>query len=124
MYTSLNDSAVYVPSLSAGATKIWYYKPSVSRFITFGEVKIDPLDLGKTHVLLGSVQETNLDTLFGALQGEAWSPEGEARELIRSKELSHTSMSVGDVVEVHGKAYVCRPMGWAELLVGGELPEA
>jgi hypothetical protein len=32
------------------------------------------------------------------MQGENWSPNGEARDLIRSNNLSHTSMCCGDVV--------------------------
>jgi hypothetical protein len=32
------------------------------------------------------------------MQGEVWSPNGEARGLIEAKGLLHTSMSVGDVV--------------------------
>jgi hypothetical protein len=114
MLKSLNDSNLC--ALHAGATKVWYYKPAVARYITFGEVKVDPKNLEATHVLLGSIAETHLEAIFGSLQGECWSPNGEARELITSKELNHTSMSVGDVIEVNGRAYECKPFGFAELV--------
>jgi len=39
------------------------------------------------------------------MQGMNWSPYGEARELIRSKGLKHTSMSVGDVIKDPTGAY-------------------
>lgn len=40
------------------------------------------------------------------MQGEIWSPNGEANELIRSKGLFHTSMSVGDcAVDETGKNF-------------------
>ena len=116
MYTSLNDAAIHANALLAGNTKIWYYKPAVSRWAGFGELNIDRDNLEVTHVLLGSVAETDLDIIFGIMQGEVWSPEGEARELIRSKELSHTSMSIGDLIEVNGRVYEVRPIGFVELV--------
>jgi len=45
-----------------------------------------------------------LEIIFAKMQGENWSPNGEARDLIRSKGLEHTSMSVGDVVVVDDAA--------------------
>lgn len=29
--------------------------------------------------------------------------------------IGHTSMSVGDIVEIGGKYYICRDMGWEEV---------
>jgi len=39
-----------------------------------------------------------LDDVYSKMQGERWSPRGEARPLIKALGLSHTSMSVGDVI--------------------------
>jgi hypothetical protein len=39
-----------------------------------------------------------LDVIFYEMQGDVWSPHGEARELIKSLGLSHASMSIGDAV--------------------------
>jgi hypothetical protein len=40
----------------------------------------------------------NLDSVYYRMQGEVWSPHGEMRDFILLCGLSHTSMSVGDVV--------------------------
>jgi len=51
------------------------------------------------------------------MQGEIWSPNGEARPLIESLGLSHTSMSVGDVFEDEstGKLYLCEFYSFKEV---------
>jgi hypothetical protein len=51
-----------------------------------------------THVFLMRIEAENLDGLFHYMQGENWSPNGEARPLIISRGLGHTSMSVGDII--------------------------
>jgi len=40
----------------------------------------------------------NLDEVYGRMQGDVWSPHGEMRDFIVACGLSHTSISVGDVV--------------------------
>ena len=37
------------------------------------------------------------------MQGEIWSPEGQANAMIRSSGTGHTSMSVGDIIHVGNK---------------------
>lgn len=122
-YKSLNDAARYEPSLAPGKTEVWFMKPDVfTRFIIGTEVPTIK-SLKRTHVLLGKVKETNPDKLYKALQGERWSPKGEASQLILSLNLRHTSMSVGDVLKIGGKYYACAPSGmlhnkgngWTEL---------
>lgn len=63
------------------------------------------------------VEADNLDQVFMKMQGEVWSPEGEARELILSLGLHHTSMSVGDVIEDldNDALYVVAPFGFRML---------
>ena len=48
------------------------------------------------------------------MQGEDWSPTGEARELIATKDVRHTSMSVGDIVINHDTrvAYILDRIGF------------
>jgi len=84
--------------------RVWYMKPGFFRdgMMGFdwldGSGKLpDPADLGKTHVELKTVEASDLEQVFYQMQGEVWSPRGEARGLIASKGLQHTSMSVGDV---------------------------
>ena len=64
-----------------------------------------------------TVVANDLEEVFYAMQGEVWSPHGEAREFIRSLGLKHTSMSVGDVIyDVSArKYYVVDFIGFSEL---------
>ncbi|MCL4296274.1 MAG: hypothetical protein KJ077_11120 [Anaerolineae bacterium] len=55
-------------------------------------------NLLETHVFVREVRADSLDAAYHALQGENWSPNGEARELIAGLGLTHTSISVGDVL--------------------------
>jgi hypothetical protein len=40
----------------------------------------------------------SVDEVYSRMQGDVWSPNGEMRDFIRILGLSHTSMSVGDVI--------------------------
>lgn len=64
-----------------------------------------------------------LENIFRECQGEIWSPYGEARDLINALGLTHTSMSVGDVIglpeiDYHGggivawRYYGVKPLGF------------
>ena len=44
--------------------------------------------------------EVALEKAWEMMQGHNWSPEGEARDLITALGLRHTSMSVGDLIEI------------------------
>jgi len=78
--------------------RIHYMKPDFFRDGMIGR-KPDITKLSDTHVYLRSIEAMSLDQVYTLSQGEVWSPNGEARDLIRSKNLRHTSMSVGDVIE-------------------------
>ncbi len=72
-------------------------------------------ELEKTHVFLCETEARDLDHVFYNMQGEIWSPNGEARELIQSKGLRHTSMSVGDVIELDGSYWLVSSSGFEDL---------
>ena len=55
--------------------------------------------LAKSHVFVRTVEALDLDGALWNSQGEVWSPNGEAKPLIQSLGLGHTSMSVGDVAQ-------------------------
>jgi hypothetical protein len=57
-----------------------------------------------------------LEEVFFTMQGENWSPHGEAREMILSLGVRHTSMSVGDLaLDVStGKGWLAEITGWKE----------
>lgn len=77
--------------------EVWYMKPDwFSKGIMAFPPELEAL--ANTHILLKeAVEAQDLEKLFYEMQGEVWSPKGEARGLIQSKGLAHTSMSVGDV---------------------------
>jgi len=78
--------------------QVWYMKPDFFRAGICGALA-DARNLAATHVLLCNVESSDgLAHVFHAMEGEMWSPNGEARELIQSKGLQHTSMSVGDII--------------------------
>ena len=79
----------------------------------FPELTAD--NLLETHVELKTVDLPGLDAVYHEMQGEVWSPNGEARELIRSLGLNHTSMSVGDVIKTpDGKLHLVASCGFEE----------
>ena len=85
--------------------------------------------LSQNHVLLGTVKgdedfsndwaeeykEDVFHAIFAALQGLNWSPRGEANELIKGLWASHTSMSVGDVLQAGEDLYMVDNVGFRKL---------
>jgi hypothetical protein len=121
IYESLNDVGKRVPDLerpfAPGDVEVWYMKPSWFRQGIVGE-NPDPNNLQATHVLLGKVTCIDPEFVWCALQAEAWSPHGEACQLIRSLGLEHTSMSVGDCIRIAdggNEVYIARSLGFERL---------
>jgi hypothetical protein len=84
--------------------EVWYMKPEWFRDGIMGD-EPNAWDLAKTHVHLKDVEVpkgknvgAEVEAVWVMMQGENWSPNGEARPLIEAKGLRHTSMSVGDVL--------------------------
>lgn len=108
-WKSLNDV------FAAGTLKVWYMKSE--HFGVCGR-KPDPNDMEATHVKLGEIAPCpggsysvdELDQVW-VLQGEFWSPWGEANTLIKG--LRHTSMSVGDCFQLaDGRVYMVADVGF------------
>jgi hypothetical protein len=59
--------------------------------------------------------KNHLEVVFDAMQGEVWSPNGEARPFIQNLGVQHTSMMTGDlVVDYHtGEGWLCEFSGWS-----------
>ncbi|OPY01543.1 MAG: hypothetical protein A4E61_01598 [Syntrophorhabdus sp. PtaB.Bin184] len=101
---------------------VWYVKPGFMRDFLMGYERLlkhtpelipTTFDkLRQTHVRLAIIKAPDADEVFVRLRGEYWSPNGEARKLIRSLKLGHTSMSVGDVVVADSKILICETAGW------------
>ena len=113
---------------------VWYMKSEQMRDFGMGvdflqehypeKVERIFLDLNKTHIYLkshkmswiDSTLEDDLEAIFFTMQAENWSPNGEACELIREKGLTHTSMSVGDIVVVDkNRIFYVDNFGFTEL---------
>lgn len=139
-YKTLNDAAMaqsgrakgFEQGMQPGDVKIWYYRSEVGRDVSFGiDFYVNNLGgkvptsntIEDTHILLGSIRERDLESIFYFLQGEVWSPKGEAWSLIESLGLTHTSMSVGDIVEMDGNLYFTDRFGFKKL-VNGEIVES
>jgi len=94
---------------------IWYAKPEQRR----REDYVHPTDLEQTHVHVKDLVlpggENQLERVFHDMQAEIWSPNGEACDLIESKGLWHTSMSMGDIVVVNGAVYEVASFGFKTL---------
>ena len=82
----------------------------------FGTPRLTAAVLPSSHVHLCEIEAASLSDAFWRMQGENWSPNGEARELLQSLGLSHTSMSVGDVLQdEEGIYWECLDRGWRPL---------
>lgn len=79
--------------------EVWYQKPAtLDRMLG----RTQNFSFENSHALLGTVEfRRDYQTLYGPLQGDFWSPAGEARALIEKLGLQHTSMMVGDVLVVY-----------------------
>ena len=111
-YQNLNDAKKYNVGLSHGITKIYYLKKGADFGYAFGKLKPNKDDMLATHVLLGEIKETNLNRIYQSLQGEFWSPNGEAVNLIKKLNTGHTSMSIGDVIVMGNDYYLVVDSGF------------
>jgi hypothetical protein len=102
---------------------IWYTKNQtmidLSKSFSFGwdfyiERNPEGFIIDETHVFIGSIPETSLDRIFYSLQGEIWNPDGAANDLIKCLD-THTSMSVGDIVQIGNDYWFCDICGWVNV---------
>jgi hypothetical protein len=129
-YTNLNDAVAHNEVFAAGELiKVWYVKAEVRRDLCMGYkfakevgINVTPAAINETHVLLGSIGGVDsngeiiiLEDVMSIMQGEFWSPMGEARNLIQTLGLHHTSMSCGDVVQFGSDFYMVDFMGYKKL---------
>jgi len=114
--TEAGASATQYASLAdaypEGSTEVWYWNDEAGRDMMMGANWLTkkgqmptPETLEQTHVKIGSLRETNPDKVFSMMQGENWSPQGEARDMVSNSNTGHTSMSVGDIMKV-GSTYL------------------
>jgi hypothetical protein len=106
---------------------VYYRKDSTMRewgkcgetgFIAFYNHTYNCCEVADLFAFVGMQWAEDKDHVFATMQGEVWSPNGEARDLIRGLGLRHTSMSVGDLVmDEQGNVFEVAPFGWNEVPV-------
>lgn len=123
-YKSLNDAAHYDALYGPGSTEIWYAKDAAMRDFVMGLDFLRRHDPGKvptratykkSHVRIGKIKANRPERIFGMMQGERWSPEGEARTMLGKLGIHHTSMSIGDIVKIGTKVLFVDRDGFTEL---------
>lgn len=58
-------------------------------------------NFGELYAPVMTLQAESLEEVYNFMQGENWSPNGEAREAIKALGLSHTSMMIDDIIYCH-----------------------
>ena len=126
----LHDVMEYPPAGVPGETQIWYWK-----IPEYTESKLDwyercsfrgknfqgnlpptVSEVYRDYALLGTTPEIDPEHIFAFMQGENWSPRGEARPLIRTLGTGHTSMSIGDVIRLpDGKWLMADTFGFTRI---------
>jgi hypothetical protein len=76
--------------------QIWYMKPSFLRGVIGSSPDLN--NLPATHVHLKDIEADNQEDALPRMRTENWSPNGEALDLLQSKGLLHTTMTIGDVL--------------------------
>jgi len=76
----------------------------------------DPNNLSATHVYLKEIEADNQEEALSRMRAKSWSPNGEALDLLHSKGLQHTTMTIGDVLVDESKAvYLVTGIGFSLL---------
>jgi hypothetical protein len=95
--------------------EVWYAK-------RLGDMPATAEELAQTHVHLLTIHQPSKERIYTALQGEHWSPNGEARPFLEAVGLWHTSMSTSDILVVQDllapgtkRVMVCTALGWEEI---------
>ena len=102
-----------------GLNSIYYVRPEMSVAFRMDDALANPDDLLSTHKFVINTEHSDPEEVFVEMQSENWSPNGEARGLIKSLALEHTSMSVGDVVVIDNIPYQALPtFGFVNLKTG------
>lgn len=74
------------------------------------------MNLEATHNFVKEIEAPDAEAAWMAMQAENWSPNGEARDLIKNAGLQHTSMSVGDIlIDERNKVWMADRFGFTEI---------
>lgn len=98
----------------------FYKKPKV-RFDDYELPKVlNAIDFSNDYAPVMHIDAKDMDEVFYQMQGEVWSPHGEARESIKELGLAHTTMCVGDIIwnVREDKYFWVAPIGFKEVKLG------
>jgi hypothetical protein len=110
---SLNDWSDVYPELAKGSTEVWYQQ-GFGGFLGGEPETIE--DLEKNFVLLGKIKETNPNRIAYILN--VWVEDEKShptRQFIQSLGLTHTSMSMGDIVKTKDGYFISKGSGFKKL---------
>ncbi len=102
------------PSMMKGDLFMIFYKSNP--MFNEDDLPKDWVDFETRWTAVKAVRATNPEDAYAKMQGERWSPNGEAKPLTRALD-THTSMSVGDVcINLRtGKAFGAIDIGFTDL---------
>ena len=95
--------------------KYWVYYARNSTFHELDTPKTNEDFTKLDYTFIQYVEAENLEQVFVKMQGDNWSPHGEARELTKALSL-HTSMSILDVAkDENGALWMVASEGFTKL---------
>jgi hypothetical protein len=69
------------------------------------------------YTQVAKVNCDNLEEVYFRMQGDIWSPRGEARPIIKELGIHHTSMSVGDLIkDSRNRYWITAPIGFFQVI--------
>lgn len=110
---------------SPGETQIWYWKENLGHEMMKGYEALkrenrlpDPNNLSATHVMIGTVAETNPSNVFSMMQAEAWSPQNQADAMTNRLGVGHIGMDTGDIIVIGDQILFVDRKGFVNLASG------
>jgi hypothetical protein len=116
-----------LPQFDHTRVVVWYQTPSTFRtaggigLISAQKKVLLEIALGTTHRAICEffIDDHNapkiLDNVYTWMQSDVWSPNGEARDIIKAAGVSHTSMSIGDIVQIGERFFSCEMVGFEDI---------
>ena len=101
-YDRLSDAGEYY---RPGDTEIWYRKAGASTN------SVDLENLYRTHAMIGTLAETDPETIFSMMQSENWDTDNAAESMLDDLGVEHSGMRSGDVIVIDNTAHVIQDDG-------------
>lgn len=121
-FSTLQDAG---DDYSPGKTQIWYWKENIGHEMMKGYEALknenrlpDPNNLSATHVLIGTVAETNPNNVFSMMQAETWSPQNQGEEMTNKLGVGHIGMDTGDIIVIGDQVLFVNRKGFVNLASG------